>query len=99
MRIWHRSTSACTAAPVVSSMCKWSRIVGEAAAVSGFAPVHAKSRSAMSAAWRFDSGAPVEIGKESVDVLPHLVATLEARPVLANQADQLVAGIDRHYEA
>src|SRR5689334_21273725 len=94
MRSWQRSASACTGVPVVSRTRRRRTMTGDAAIRSGWASRQSNSRSVTSTARAF-----VELVEERVDVLPHLGAALEADPVRADQADQLVAGVDGDEEA
>src|SRR5262245_40555397 len=94
MRSWQRSASACTGVPVVSRTRRRRPITGAAAIRSGWASRQSNSRSVTSATHAF-----VELVEERVDVLPHLGPALEADPVHADQADQLVASVDRDEEA
>src|SRR5512132_1340739 len=91
MRSWQRSAMVWTRWPLVSATRSRNSSVGTAAQRSGLASRQSKTSSAMVG----DLAAPPQAGEEGVDRRPRLLAAVEALPVQLDQADQLVAGVDR----
>src|SRR5689334_16502057 len=92
IRIWVRRAIECTRRPVSSATRRSNSSVGPAAKGSGRAPVQANRTLEL-------PREGLQLREVGVDGRPRLAAAVEAAPVQLDQADEPVAGVDRHEQA